>query len=132
MRIEEIPQEPSILEGHLRACYAKDATGRYVVATSKGWEVERIANQLAVADVKSRIDLALAEVRAGKSSALAYHMACAHMDARLLAAHSGFWVWQVKRHLTPKYFKRLSDDHLRRYAAALGIDVAKLRDEIPL
>ena len=132
MRIEEIPQEPSILEGHLRACYAKDATGRYVVATSKGWEVERIANQLAVADVKSRIDLALAEVRAGKSSALAYHMACAHMDARLLAAHSGFWVWQVKRHLTPKHFKRLSDDHLRRYAAALGIDVAKLRDEIPL
>ncbi len=131
MRIEDIPQEPSILDGHLRACYAKDANGRYVVATSKGWEVERIANQLAVAAVRSNIDRALADVRAGKSSALAYHMACAHMDARLLAAHSGVWVWQVKRHLKPTIFQRLSPQHLRRYAAALGIDVAALVGELP-
>lgn len=130
MRIEEIPQQPSILEGHLRACYAKDANGRYVVATSTGWEVERIANQLAVAEVKSHIELALGDVRAGKLSALAYHMACAHMDARLLAAHGGFWVWQVKRHLKPKNFQRLSESDLRRYADALGIKVATLIGEI--
>jgi hypothetical protein len=131
MRIEDIPQEPSILDGHLRACYAKDATGRYVVATSKGWEVERIANQLAVTAVKANIDRALAEVRAGKSSALAYHMACAHMDARLLAANSGFWAWQVKRHLKPTIFQRLSPQHLRRYADALGIEVATLVGALP-
>jgi hypothetical protein len=132
MRIEDIPQEPSILEGHLRACYAKDASGRYVVTTSQGWEVERIANQLAVAEVQSHIDQALADVRAGKLSALAYHMACAHMDARLLAAHSGYWVWQVKRHLKPKNFQSLADRDLRRYAAALGIDAAKLTGDLRL
>lgn len=131
MRIDEVPQEPSILDGHLRACYARNAEGRYEVATSKGWEVERIANQLAVAEVNTHIAQALAEVRAGRASPLAYHMARAHMDARLLAAHSGFWVWQVKRHLQPKYFQRLSDTAYRRYADALGIDAATLTGGIP-
>jgi hypothetical protein len=131
MRIDELPQEPSILDGHLRACYVKNAQGHYEIATSKGWEVERIANQLAVADINAHIEQALADVRAGKVSPLAYHMARAHMDARLLAAHSGFWVWQVKRHLQPKHFQRLPDKHSRRYADALGIDVATLTGTLP-
>lgn len=131
MRIEDIPQQPSILDGHLRACYAKNAAGRYEMATSQGWEVERIANQLAVAAVNAHIDQALADVRAGKSSVLAYHMARAHMDARLLAAHSGFWVWQVRRHLQPRHFRRLKDKDLRRYADALGIDLATLTGKVP-
>jgi hypothetical protein len=131
MRIEDIPQEPSILEGRLRACYARNAAGRYEMATSKGWEVERIANQLAVAAVNTQIEQALAEVRAGRASALAYHMARAHMDARLLAAYSGFWVWQVKRHLQPGPFQRLTNKDLRRYAEALGIGVATLTGTVP-
>jgi hypothetical protein len=131
MRIEDIPQEPSILEGRLRACYARNAAGRYEVATSRGWEVERVANQLAVSDVNAHIEQALADVRAGKASALAYHMARAHMDARLLAAHSGFWVWQVKRHLQPRHFQRLTQRQLQRYAAALGIELATLSGKLP-
>jgi hypothetical protein len=131
MRIEDIPQEPSILEGRLRACYARNAAGRYEVATSRGWEVERVANQLAVADVNAHIEQALADVRDGKASALAYHMARAHMDARLLAAHSGFWVWQVKRHLQPRHFQRLTQKQLQRYAAALGIELATLSGKLP-
>jgi hypothetical protein len=130
MRIEEIPQDPSILEGHLRACYARDASGRYVVATSRGWEVERIANELAVAQVNSHIEQARAAVRAGKASALAYHMACAHMTPRLLAAQSGFWVWQVKRHLKPEVFQHLPQKVLLRYASALGISVVTLTGPI--
>lgn len=132
MRIEDIPQEPSILEGHLRACYARNASGKYELATSKGWEVERVANQLAVAAVNAQIEQALDAVRNGKSSALAYHMARAHMNPRLLAAHSGFWVWQVKRHLRPGPFQRLAEPALRRYAAALGIDLATLTAKVPV
>jgi hypothetical protein len=131
MRVEDIPQEPSILEGRLRACYARNAAGRYEVATSRGWEVERVANQRAVADVNAHIEQALADVRAGKASALAYHMARAHMDPRLLAAHSGFWVWQVIRHLRPEHFQRLPEKALQRYAGALGIDIATLRSDLP-
>lgn len=131
VRVDELPQEPSILDGHLRACYARNAEGRYEIATSKGWDVERIANELAVADVNARIAQAAAEVRAGTTSVLAYHMARAHMDARLLAAHSGFWVWQVKRHLQPRHFQRLADKDLQRYADALGIGVAELTGPLP-
>jgi hypothetical protein len=131
MRVDDIPQEPSILDGRLRACYARDAAGRYVIATSRGWAVERIANQLAVGEVNAHIEQALAAVRAGTASALAYHMARAHMDARLLAAYSGLWVWQVKRHLQPKPFQQLTDKVLRRYADALGIDLATLTGKVP-
>jgi hypothetical protein len=130
MRIEEIPQDDSIYEGHRRACYAQDASGRYVVATSRGWEVERIANEIAVGEVRQRIDEALAQVRAGSVSPLAYHMARAHMNARLLAAHSGFWAWQVRRHLKPKVFAKLPERKLQRYADALALDLATLTGAI--
>ena len=126
MRVDDIPQDPSILDGHLRACYARNADGQYQIATSAGWEVERVANQAAVAEVNARIDQALAAVHDGVLSVLGYHMARAHMDVRLLAAYSGFWGWQIKRHLKPVHFQRLRDQDLQRYAKALGIDVAVL------
>ena len=127
MRVDDIPQDDSILEGHRRACYAQDEKGRYVLATSRGWEVERIANQHAVAEVRAKIDAARSAVERGEQSTLAYHMARCHMDPRLLAAQSGVWVFRVRRHLRPAVFSRLPERILRRYAQALGIDVATLQ-----
>ena len=49
MKLDEIPQDDSILEGHRRACYAQDGKGRYAIGTSRGWTVEAIANRQAVA-----------------------------------------------------------------------------------
>ena len=126
MRINDVPQDDSILEGHQRACYAQDSSGRYVVATSKGWEVERIANRQAVSQIDAKIAQALAQIRAGTASPLAYHMACAHLERRGLAAHAGMWAWQVRRHLKPAVFARLAPAVVKRYADALGIDVATL------
>lgn len=126
MRTDEVPQDDSILEGHRRACYARDAAGRYVVATSRGWEVERIANQVAVQDVTERITAAHRAVQAGRASPLAYHMARCHMDARLLGAHTGIWWPRVRWHMRPTAFARLPRSLLARYADALGIDVATL------
>jgi len=131
MRIEDVPQDQSIHDGHLRACYARDADGRFVVATSRGWEVERIANAVAVESVRAAVDQARAAVIAGRTSVLAYHMACAHMDTRLLAAHTGFWTWRIRRHLKPHVWNRLDDTVLARYAAVFGIEVARLRDDLP-
>jgi hypothetical protein len=126
MRVDEVPQDDSILEGHRRACYAQDEQGRFVIATSRGWEVEKIANQLAVRDVAERVEAALREVRAGRASPLAYHMARCHMDVQLLAAHTGLWSFRIKRHLSPEVFARLPVHVLDRYAGALAIDVATL------
>lgn len=131
MRIEDVPQDSSILDGHLRACYARDADGRFVLATSRGWDVESVANAVAVEQVRAGIERVRVEVVAGRASILAWHMARAHMDARMLAAHAGFWVWRVKRHLRPEVFARLGESVLKRYAAALGIDVALLKSGLP-
>ena len=126
MRIDELPQDDSILEGHRRACYVQDGEGRYVIATSRGWNVERIANEVAIADVNSRIEAALAEVHAGRVSVLAYHMARCHMDVSLLAAHTGLWAFRVRRHLQPKVFARLDQGLLDRYARAFDISSSEL------
>jgi hypothetical protein len=126
MRVDQVPQDDSILEGHRRACYARDEAGRYVIAESRGWEVERIANQQAVAEIEARVREVLQDARAGKASALAYHMTRFHMEPSVLAAHAGFWTWRVKRHLRPEVFRALPEPILRRYARVFNIDVAAL------
>lgn len=126
MRVDQVPQDDSILEGHRRACYAQDAQGRYVIATSRGWEVERVANRQALVQIDARIAQALAQVRAGTRSPLEYHMARAHLEPRSLAQHAGLWTWQVRRHLRPEVFRALPPRTLQRYAHALAIDVEAL------
>ncbi len=127
MRVDEIPQDDSILEGHRRVCYARDRDGHFVPGTSRGWDVERIANQQAVGEIAERIVTARAQVAAGQASPLLYHMHCAHLESRGLARQSGLWHWRVKRHLDPRVFARLDDAVLQRYAKALGIAVSSLR-----
>jgi hypothetical protein len=127
MELDKVPQDDSILEGHRRACYAQDATGRYVIAPSRGWTVEAIANRQAQSDVEARIAEALDAVRAGRASPLAYHMARCHMNARLLSASCGIWSPRIKRHMRAAVFARLPDRLLLRYANALGIELATLK-----
>lgn len=127
MKVDQIPQDESILDGHRRACYAQDESGRYVVAQSRGWEVEAVANRQAMIDVERRIAHAASEVRQGRASPLAYHMARCHMDVRLLSAQTGIWAWRIRRHLRPEVFARLSERTIRRYAEAMMIDAQDLR-----
>lgn len=127
MKVDQVPQDDSILEGHRRACYAQDENGRYVVAQSRGWQVEAVANRQAMIDVERRIAHAASEVRQGRASPLAYHMARCHMDVRLLSAQSGIWAWRIRRHLRPEVFARLSERTIRRYAEAMNIDPRDLR-----
>lgn len=127
MKLDEIPQDDSILEGHRRACYAQDADGRYAMGTSRGWTVEAIANRQAVSDIEEKIERIADDVRAGRASPLAFHMATFHMDAGLLAAHAGTWSWRVRRHMRPEVFARLPDRILQRYADAFGIELSALK-----
>lgn len=126
MKTDEVPQEESMLEGHQRACYAVDASGRYVVVGSAGWEVEKVVNAQAVEEVRRAIDAAYERVRRGEASALAYHMACCQMDVGLLAANTGIWSLRVRRHLKPAVFAALKPALLARYADALGLTVEAL------
>jgi hypothetical protein len=127
MKIDEVPQEESMLEGHQRACYAVDAAGRYVVVGSIGWEVEKVVNSQAVDEVRRVIDAARDRVLRGEASVLAYHMARCQMTIGLLAANTGIWSLRVRRHLKPAVFAGLDPSLLARYADALGITVAELQ-----
>lgn len=126
MKATEVPQEESILKDHRRACYALDDSGRYVVVSSKGWEVERIVNAQAQADIRAAVEEARRRALAGHVSALAYHMARRQMTVGLLAANSGVWRLRVRYHLRPGAFARLRRAVLQRYAEALGMPVDEL------
>ena len=127
MKIDQVPQDDSILEGRKRACYAQDRAGRYAVIASRGWQVEAIANRQALSDVEEKIARAALDVREGRASPLAYHMARFHMSAGLLAAHTGVWALRIRRHLKPAVFARLPDRLLQRYADAFGIELSILK-----
>jgi hypothetical protein len=53
------------------------------------------------------------------------------MDVKVVAAYSGFRRWQVRRHLRPAIFKKLSDQRLQRYAAVFEVSVNDLKSVIP-
>jgi hypothetical protein len=49
------------------------------------------------------------------------------MDTEILAGYSGFWKWQIKRHLKPEVFNKLSDKKLKKYAEAFNVKVEDLK-----
>lgn len=128
MELREVPQERNhTLDGQRKVVYAKDAHGRLCIAASQGWEVEEIVTSQALASLQALATGALAQVRLGQASPLAYWMYERRMDEALLAQSTGFWRWRVRRHLKPQHFATLSDAALGRYATALGLSVDTLK-----
>ncbi len=128
MDLDNVPQEGNAtLGGHRKAVYARDASGRMVIAPSKGWEAEEIVTTNAVDTLHAQAVDARQRVQAGTASALEFWMYERRMDVPLLSQTSGFWQWRVKRHLRPEIFATLADKHLQRYADALGLTLAELR-----
>jgi hypothetical protein len=98
-----------------------------VIAASAGWEAEEIVTSHAVESLQRQAEEARARVKAGVSSPLEYWMYERRMDVPLLSQTSGFWQWRVRRHLRPVHFAKLSGEQLDRYAQALGVPAADLR-----
>lgn len=126
MREEDVPQDDSFYGGHVRACYAVNAEGKYVVATSRGWDAERIATAQALADLEERVETVRRRVIAGELSPLAYHISAGQMTPRLLAQNAGTWAWRVRRHLRPSVFRGLGRRMIARYAECLNVPVDAL------
>lgn len=70
------------------------------------------------------------QVAEGLSAPLAYHMYSRHMDVSELAVQTGLFKWQVKRHLKPRVFARMSPTTKAVYCEALDLSVKEL-DELP-
>jgi hypothetical protein len=128
MKKEEVPQDSDNLhEGTFKQImYAVDNSGNYVQVQSAGWEPENIAQEQAWEEVNERIKAARARVEAGEISPVAYYMEKTLMDLPLLASYVGKFQWQVKRHMKPGVFRKLSPKLLQRYADAFKVSLTDL------
>lgn len=131
MRQKDVPQDLGMADGLNEVCYAVDDEGRYILASSKGWEPKNIANSQAWEELQRALAVVEKDVRDGRLSPLAYHMAKNLMNVKLLATYMGIARWRVRRHLKPKVFSRLNHEMLNRYAGLLKISVAELQSLPP-
>ena len=128
MRRKDVPQDRGLFGEWKEVSYAVDDDGRYVLVTSTGWEPANIANHLAWESIDAEVGAVLAKVRAGELSPLAYHMARHQMDPGLLAGYTGLFRWQVRRHMKPAAFRRISPALADRYAAIFRIATEELME----
>jgi hypothetical protein len=124
MKKEEVPQDLGSLGKITKElCYATDDSGKYTTELSQGWEVKAGALDVAWQDIEERIAAAREKVLRQEASPLLYFMELKLMDIGVLAGYTGFWKWQVRRHLRPGVFKKLSARKLRRYAEVFDVSV---------
>lgn len=128
MKKENIPQDPSALDKFTKeVCYATDGSGNYVTELSRGWEVKATALDVAWKDIEQRIAAAKQKVLNKEASPLLFFMELRLMDPGIVSAYTGFWKWQVKRHMKPAVFEKLSEKKLQQYATAFNVSIAELK-----
>ncbi|MFV0477590.1 MAG: helix-turn-helix domain-containing protein [Parahaliea sp.] len=128
MKIDQVPQHYThSLNGHQKRVYAQDQQGQYQPVLTSGWDVEEIVLEQAIAEFDQLARQARKRIKLGLSSPLEYHMHHHRMDVAMLAQCTGFFKWQVRRHLQPKYFLRLSRQQIQRYMDAFNLDIAELQ-----
>ena len=130
MEISEVPQDQPDYPGRnnaRRLVYATDKEGKYTGVTSVGWQPEHIVLKQAWEEVAEALEHTREQIRQGKLSPLAWFMQKNLMDVALLGRYAGKWQWQVRRHLKPSVFKKLSPRMLERYARVFNITAAELQ-----
>lgn len=129
MKKNEIPHDLGALGKITKeVCYAVDESGKYTTELSEGWEVKATALDVAWHDVEDRINAAKQKVMNNEASPLLFFMELKLMDIPIVAAYTGFWKWQVKRHMKPSAFKKLSDKKLQRYADIFETTVDNIKN----
>jgi hypothetical protein len=78
-------------------------------------------------DIEERMAKAKQQVLNGEASPLLFFMEYRLMDIKILSDYSGFWKWQIKRHLKPGIFNKLSNKKLGKYAEAFNVKVEDLK-----
>lgn len=127
MKTEQVPQDDSpSYSGHKKLIYAVNDKGHYSGIQSTGWEVENFATQMAVEELNQQTQTAISDFHAGKVSALAFHMCQRRFDIVSLAQSTGFFQWQIRRHLKPSVFAGLSQRKLNIYSEVLSLSIAQL------
>jgi hypothetical protein len=128
MKKEDVPQDLGALGKITKeVCYATDESGKYTTQLSNGWDIKSTALDTAWQQLEERIAAAKQKVLNNEASPILFFMEKGLMDIQILAGYTGFWQWQVKRHLKPDVFNNLSDKKLEKYAEVFNVSVADLK-----
>ena len=128
MKKKDVPQDKSGLTGFTKEVYyAQNEEGEYTTELSEGWNVKSEALDVAWNSIKHRVEDARKKVEAGEASPILFFMELKLMDVSILSAYTGFWKFNVQRHLRAKPFSRLSAKKLQKYAEVFDISVDDLK-----
>lgn len=126
MKKEDIPQDKGAFPSEIS--YVVDDKGKYTTGISNGWEIKKIALDVAWNDVDKKIAEAKQKVLNGEVSPVYYFMQLKIMDLSIIAGYTGFWQWQIKRHFKPAVFEKLSQKKLQQYAELFETTVDELKN----
>ncbi len=73
------------------------------------------------------MDAAREKVLRNEASPILFFMEKNIMDIGILASYTGFFKWQVKRHLKPAVFQHLSNKKLSKYAMVFNVTIEELK-----
>ncbi len=128
MKKDDVPQDNNrTYGGHKKVIYATNRSGKYEKIDSTGWETEEFVTLMAVNELKEQALAAHQRVQQGLSSPLEYHMYDKRLDVLGLAQASSFFQWQIRRHIRPVIFSRLSNKTVARYLDVLGLTDAEFK-----
>ncbi len=128
MKEEDVPQKSGLSDQWHRIAYATGKSGEYVLVESDGCDAVNITNNQAWRVIQERMTDVYHQVEQGALSPLAFYMELKQMDEDLLSQYSSFFKWQVKRHMKPEIFNRLSDNKLQKYADIFEVSIDDLKN----
>lgn len=128
MQKKEVPQDPSALENYTKdICYVLDENGKYVTTESTGWEVKAKALDITWQDIDNRVKETRLKVLNGEVSPLLFFMELKVMDIKILSSYTGIWKWNIKKHLKPSVFNKLTEKTLQKYADVFEVSIDVLK-----
>jgi hypothetical protein len=128
MKKQDVPQDNSpTYGGHKKVIYATNDAGQYETVGSSGWETEQFATSMAVDAINELALAAYWRGQQGLSSPLEYHMYAKRFDIAGLSQATGLFQWQIKRHIKPAIFARLSSKKRLRYLDVLQLTATELQ-----
>ncbi len=122
----DLHQAASITDGLKTVSYVKNGEGRLEQVQSDSWQPVNEVNFQAWQEIEKQIHRAKCKVASGRASRLYYYMIANQMNMMLLARYTRQSAIRVFFHLNPFFFKRLSNERLKRYADLFKISVEHL------
>ncbi len=127
MKKSDAPQDDiEMYHGGRKALYTLADEGIFEITQSSGWNVEEAATLQAVDEFKRLEREAYEGFKEGKLSPLGVWMYRHRMSLATLSQCTGFWQWQVKRHLKQNVFNMLSVKKYAVYCDVLDLTLEEL------